>query len=92
MTDEKKPDVILSTGKKIYIDISKLTYRDYIYIFSASVTEERYNKIISGVCGVTMDEMLDMAYPDQRRMLDAFFKKTREPMNDPNSVSPPISD
>lgn len=92
MAEKKKPDLVLSTGKEIFIDISKLTYRDYVYCFSASITDKRYNEIIAGVSGLAVDEMLDLLLNDQRKIVDAFFKKTREPMNDPNSESPPTSD
>lgn len=81
-------DVKLSNGQEITFDLSKMTYKQYKALFTSDADAD---ETVSRVAGITMEELDNLPYLDQRRLVAAFFKKCREPLADPNSESAPTS-
>jgi hypothetical protein len=84
-------DLILSNGREITFDLSKMTLRQYRGLFDIKKKAVEEDPIISAVSGLTIEEYLDLPHPDWKRLLAALFKKAREPLADPNSQSASIS-
>lgn len=84
-------DLILSNGREITFDLSKMTVREYRALFDPKGKTEIEDKIISRVADLTIDEYLDLTQPDWRLLLLTFFKRAREPLASPNSQSESIS-
>jgi len=77
-------DIILSDGKEITFDLSKMTYGQYQGLFDKEEAEEKSDETIFRVAGITAEEAKTFSFVDYRRLIDAFFRKTREPLSDPN--------
>ena len=77
-------DFTLNNGKEINFDLTSLTLREYRALFDRKQPQSEEDAIISRVCGLTVDEYQDLPYAEFKRLLAAFFKKTREPIADPN--------
>lgn len=69
---------------EIEIDMSRITIREYRSLFDKSQSQDAEDAIIARVCGITVDELLDLTQPDYRRLVKRFFEKAREPLADPN--------
>ena len=82
-------DIILSDGREITFDLTRLTMREYNGLFSADQPQSKDDEIISRVCGMTLDEYHAIQTSDTLTLYDwkalhkAFFKKCREPLADP---------
>ena len=76
-------DITLSNGREITFDFSKLTLREYRQLFDKKQTPDEEDRIVSLVSGIPLEEYQDMTYLDWKRLLLAFFKRSREPV-DPN--------
>jgi outer membrane receptor for ferric coprogen and ferric-rhodotorulic acid len=74
---------------KITFDLSKMTYGQYKGLFDPQESEEKSDVTIARVCGLTLEQLNDLPYLEERRLMQAFFKKCREPLSDPNSPSAP---
>ncbi len=64
--------------------MSQMTLREYRGLFDRKQPQEQEDRILSKVSGLTIDEYLDLQQPEWRRLVQAFFKKAREPLADPN--------
>jgi hypothetical protein len=78
-------DITLSDGREITFNLAIVTLREYRALFDKTQPQSSEDEIISKVCGLGIEEYLDMPYQDWRRLLIAFFKRSREPIGaDPN--------
>jgi hypothetical protein len=81
------PNLTLTDGREITIDLSVITVREYRALFDKKQKQEDEDATLAKACGLTAEDILDMSQPDFRRLAAAFFKTAREPLADPNSVS-----
>jgi len=83
------PDVTLSDGREITFDLHKISRRQYSELVSGKLTNDQDDALVGATCGLTPEQVSGLPFPDWRRLAQAFFKKAREPLADPNSVSAP---
>ena len=84
-------DLKLSDGREITFDLSKITYGQWLGLFDPKESEDRSDMTIARVAGLSFEELKAVSYLDYRRITEAFFRKAREPLADPNSQSASIS-
>lgn len=77
-------DVILSDGREITFDMSKVSLREYRAIFDKDQPQEEEDALISRASGLTVDEYLNLPYPEWRKLIMAFFAVARNPLTNPN--------
>ena len=80
-------DITLSDGKQIALNFKTFTRREFQEMFEKKNGEKKTDEVISRAAGMTVDELLDLNFEDSRRIVEAFWKKCREPLADPNSES-----
>ena len=81
--DKKKADLVLSDGREVNFDLTKVTMREWRSMFKDDTPIDKEDEFAAKVGGLTVDEYLDLSLLDNRRFWDAFMKKRREPV-DPN--------
>ena len=79
-----KPDVTLSDGREIVFDLNRISIREYRALFDREQSEGDEYATLAKAAGMTADEVGALGYEDWRRFGQAFFKKAREPLADPN--------
>ena len=77
-------DLILSDGQEITFDLNKITIKEYREIFDPTETNEDSDRKLAKVCGMELDEVLSISYLDYRQLVNAFFRKCKEPLAVPN--------
>lgn len=78
--------VTLSTGREVVVDLHRVSLREYRALFEPG-NQENEDEIIARAAGMAVEELLDLPFPDYRRIVRAFFDSARDPLADPNSVS-----
>lgn len=82
MTDEKKPDVVLSDGREITFDLNKMTVKEWRN-FIDEITVEVEDALIERCAGVEPGTIGELGYGEWRAFSKAFYKRIREAA-DPN--------
>ncbi len=85
MTDEKKADFILADGREINFDLTQMSYGQWLGMFDPKESDERSDKTLARVSGITMKELKELPFIEYKKLFQAFLKKTREPLSDPNA-------
>lgn len=76
-------DITLSDGREITFDLKALSLREYRALFDKKQPQKVEDETLAKVCGVEVDYYLDLPLEDSKRLVQAFVKKAREPV-DPN--------
>lgn len=85
MTDHTTHD-----GKKITIDIYKISIGQYNRMFSEGATDDMRRELIARCCGLTLDEYDELPLPDGAALQTAFWDECRKIFEKPkNSESAP---
>ena len=77
-------DYKLQDGTEITFDLSKMTYGQWMGLFDSKESDERSDETLARVCGLEIEVLKGLPFPDYKRLFAAFLKKTREPLSDPN--------
>jgi hypothetical protein len=72
-------------GKEINFDLSKMTYNQFKDMFNPKSSEETSDETLCRVAGISPQELGSLSFPEYQRLFQAFLKKTREPLSDPNA-------
>lgn len=86
-----KKEITLSGGRKVTVDVSTLTQREFKGFFDPRVSDDVSDKIIARLTGLNPDDLLDMLRDDYRRILESIIQLANRPLDDPNSPSESIS-
>lgn len=78
-------DYVLPDGKEINFDLSKMNYGQWLGMFDPKESDERSDETLVRVAGIKMDELKKLSFIEYKKLFQAFLKKTREPLNDPNA-------
>jgi hypothetical protein len=78
-------DFVLPDGKEITFDLSQMTYGQWLGLFDAKESDERSDKTLARVCGIAFKEIKELPFLEYKRLFNAFLKKSREPLSDPNA-------
>lgn len=76
------PDFVLSSGKEITFDFTKITVRQWRGLFSTEQTLDEEDAIIASVAGLTVDELLSLPQLEYKRLCKAFLTRGRNPISD----------
>ncbi len=79
--------VILSDGREVKYDLTKITISEYRALFDKNQAAEEEDTILARVVGMELDEFQALPLPDWRLVVENFFVRAREPLTDPNSAS-----
>lgn len=82
-----KPDLVLSDGREIFLDLERMTIKEYRGLFDPAQTRDEESEILARVAGLTIEEYESLSQPNWRRLTKKFFEKARAPLDDPNSQS-----
>lgn len=80
-------DIVLSDGREVTFDLTKISLREYRALFDPTQKQSDEDVILARLSGMDVDEYLDLPYPDWRKLVMAFFTVARQPLSSPNSVS-----
>lgn len=83
------PDLTLQDGREITFNLRAITLKEWTGIFNPRESETRTDKTLAKACGIEWKEFEKICLEDYRIILDAFFKRCREPLSNPNSPSAP---
>jgi len=78
-------DFTLADGREITFDLDKLTYGQWVGMFSPTESEERSDKTLARVSGLELKEVKALKILEYKRLLAALRKKVQEPLSDPNA-------
>lgn len=81
------PDVILSDGREITLDLCKMSVSEWRAMLRPTATEDAMradDAVIARVAGLTLEEYDALPQPDWRLMVRRLIEKAREPLADPN--------
>lgn len=80
-------DVVLSDGREITIDLSKVTWGEHLGVFNPSESDEKSDRTIAKAAGLEYPDFCKLNVIEAKRLYAAYFKKNAEPLSDPNSQS-----
>jgi hypothetical protein len=78
-------DFILADGREITFDLDKLTYGQWVGLFSPTESEERSDKTLARVSGLEVKELKALKILEYKKLLAALRKRVQEPLSDPNA-------
>ena len=81
MAEDKKPDCVLSDGREVFIDLTKVTIAEWRTMFDKDSTTEEGDAILAKCAGLKDVGKLNVM--DYKRVAAAMFKRFREPLADP---------
>ena len=84
MTDERKPDVVLSNGREITFDFSKVTYGEVHGVFDPKDEKIRTDETIGKSAGMSIDEIYALTGADYKRLAKGFVNRWINWKDDPN--------
>lgn len=84
MTEAKEADVILSDGREIRFDMSKLSVGEWRSLTDPKKDPESEDAILEKVAGLKEGEIVELEFLEWRRLTAAFIKKASAPLDDPN--------
>ena len=86
-----EPDLVIS-GREIYIDLNLVTIREWRALFKKEQPQDVEDAVMARVCGLSLDEYLELGREDWRRLVGAVFAKATRPLEDPPSAGASTSD
>ena len=81
MADEKKkkPDVVLSDGREIFVDTTKIKRREWKeYVNSTNADDD--DELLSRLAGLSIQEVTDLHLLDWVKLRDGVFERIRNPL------------
>jgi hypothetical protein len=78
-------DFTLGDGREIDFDLDKLTYGQWLGMFSPGESEERTDKTLARVSGLELKDIKALKIMDFKKLVSALRKKIQEPLTDPNA-------
>lgn len=84
--DKPAPDVILADGRAVHFDFSVVTFGEWRKVLRGQVPDVDelaiYARVAQGA--VSVDEFDGWPWIEWRKFIDALYKKSRQPLSDPN--------
>lgn len=78
-------DFVLADGKEITYDLSQMTYGQWLGLFDPKESDERSDKTLARVAGITLKELKALSFIEYKKLLNGLLKRAREPLADPNA-------
>lgn len=70
-------------GIELTFDLENITITEYRSFAKGSLTSDDDDIVLAKTTGKKIEYFQGLSQPDYRRVLNAFFKKAREPLSDP---------
>jgi len=80
-------EVVLSTGKTVILDLSKVTFGEWRRYFSSRGSPKEDDAFVEKITSLKPAEQEAMLRDDYRRIMVAVIKEGNQPLSDPNSQS-----
>jgi hypothetical protein len=83
MTDQDKqaPDVVLTDGREITFDLTKMTIGEYRRLFDKTQTPDDEDAIIAKIAGIEAEDIKALNFIEYHRFINAFFKRSANPLS-----------
>ena len=78
-------DFTLANGQEVNFDLSQMTYGQWLGLFDTKESEERSDSTLARVCGLKVKDLKAIPFLEYKALFQAFLKKPREPLQDPNA-------
>lgn len=85
-----KPDATLSDGTEVFVDLNKISQKEYVESKKRTQSDEDEMKSISKVTGLSVDKLESLSREDYQKILWGYFVKTQSFTN-PHSASESIN-
>ena len=82
----------LSTGKKVTVDVAKLTVMEWRGFFDAMHNDKDSDVVVARCANMKLETLTALLYQDYRLILKTIMDLSNRPLDDPNSVSESTSD
>lgn len=86
----------LADGRELTVDLNCVTRKDIRLMYDNDTAEELSDEVFGRIVGLTLDEVQELGFLDQKRIARAIFKAITAPLEDegevPNSLSASTSD
>ena len=79
--EHSNPDLILSDGREVTIDLNKISVKEFRASLEKDQTFEDEYKTIEKVTGLS--NVGELGYEDYRRLIQAYIDKARAPIVNP---------
>ena len=86
------PDIVLSNGREITFDLSRITLKDWDSIGDYDLFDPKLRVIFAPICGLTSAEIDAIGIGDWRHIFYRFVKVAREPLADDFLASKSIAE
>ena len=73
-------DLTLSTGRAVTFDLYKMSVKDWDALVDPNQPKAEERATLAKCCGMTADEIGEMAYPDYYKLYQAFVKRCANPL------------
>lgn len=80
-----KPDAVLSDGTEVFVDLNKITVKEYRASLSKDQTFDDEYVTIQKVTGLT--DVSSLGFEDYKRIVTVYVEKARAPITNPPSAS-----
>ena len=75
-------DFTLSNGDEITFDLYKINVREYRELLTPGCPKDKEDLYFSRVCGIDVDKLLNLSYPDYQGLIDTFIERLSSPLAD----------
>ena len=75
-----KIEATLSSGKRVVVDLLKISILEYRFAVTKGTDPAESDKIVAKACGMKLKEFQDLPKPDWDRVVDAFFRAANQPV------------
>ena len=82
----------LSNGREIKVDLSKITIKEWRFMWAFDSDNDESDKILGGCVGMTVEEIQDLLRDDFRRLIKFVVEASKNPLDDENLAEASTSD
>ena len=79
-----KAEVILTSGKAVTVDLNKVSTREFREMTDPRQPDRDEAITIAKACGMTVEEIINLPFPDYRLIGNAFMRLATKPLENLN--------
>jgi hypothetical protein len=72
-------DYVMPNGREITFDLTQLTYGQYLGLFDASESDERSDKTLARLSGLSVKELKGLPFLEYKKFLNTFLRNAESP-------------
>ena len=77
-------DYVLPDETEVTFDLEKMTVKEYRDFAKGAQSDAEDDLLMARVTGLAVEQIESLSQPTYRRLIKAFYDKSRQPLNDPN--------